>query len=93
LEDLDFERQLKLFRRAELIVGAHGAGLSFVVFAKSQPLVIELNSVFYGESHRRPWFGMLTLHNGCDYREVVAQDGLSRTDQFAAILREKYGDR
>ncbi len=92
LEDLDFERQLRLFRNARLIVGPHGAGLSFFVFASKGALLVELNATFFGEEHRRPWFGLLTLGGRREYREIFDTDGPSRPEQLAVILREKFGE-
>jgi predicted O-linked N-acetylglucosamine transferase (SPINDLY family) len=43
-ENMDFNETVKLFSRAELIIGAHGAGLSNIVFSPLNTHIIELVS-------------------------------------------------
>lgn len=42
LELLSFAEQVRLFRNAEIVIGAHGAGLANCVFLSSEATVIEL---------------------------------------------------
>lgn len=43
MEDLTFDQQIKLFRSSEVIVGTHGAALSYLIFCEPGTRVHELN--------------------------------------------------
>lgn len=51
LETLTFEDQIRLFRSAEMVVGPHGAGLSWLIFCSPGTLVIEINKNEPGKNH------------------------------------------
>ncbi|PWU04973.1 MAG: hypothetical protein C5B43_03900 [Verrucomicrobia bacterium] len=42
LEDLDFIEQIQLFSQAKIVVAAHGAGLTNIIFCKPNTQIIEL---------------------------------------------------
>jgi hypothetical protein len=42
LEEIDFLEQIQIFRNCEVIVGAHGAGLTNIVWCKSTARIIEI---------------------------------------------------
>lgn len=48
LEELDFETQVKYFYHAKVIIAAHGAGLSNMLFCKHKTIVLEItcNSIW-----------------------------------------------
>ncbi len=89
LEDMPFAEQVALFAQAEIIVGPHGAGLTNMIWARQQPLIIELfgsylNSCFY------------TLAAGLGFRYSFVRcvphgrDMIADTEQVAALVRA-YG--
>jgi capsular polysaccharide biosynthesis protein len=41
-ELLDFKQQLELVARTDVLIGVHGAALSFIPFLASKALVVEL---------------------------------------------------
>lgn len=41
LEDMSFENQVSLFKSAEIIIAAHGAGLTNLIFSDKKTLIIE----------------------------------------------------
>jgi hypothetical protein len=51
LETLTFEDQIRLFRSAEIIVGPHGAGFSWLIFCCSGTTVCEINKDEPGKNH------------------------------------------
>jgi capsular polysaccharide biosynthesis protein len=58
LEELPFERQVRLFSRAEIVVSAHGSGLTNLVFCRPGTSVIEIlspnyvNTTYWGLSEK-----------------------------------------
>lgn len=42
LEELDFESQVKYFYHAKVIIGAHGAGLTNMLFCKPETIILEV---------------------------------------------------
>lgn len=44
--DLRFDEQIKLFGEADIVIGAHGAGLTNILFAPATALVLELSDTF-----------------------------------------------
>lgn len=69
LEDLSWEAQMALMRRARVLVAAHGAGLANAVFCASGARVIELLS----RDYVAPDFWRLSALRGHDYRPVLTE--------------------
>ena len=42
LEDLTFEKQVKLFRNAKIVIGAHGAGMANMIWCQPNTKIIEI---------------------------------------------------
>ncbi|MEZ5440762.1 MAG: glycosyltransferase family 61 protein [Lysobacterales bacterium] len=88
LETLSVAAQAALFHAAELVISAHGAGLSNLLFASSAR-VIELAA-----AEPRPHYRCLCTAMGHDYRSVVVHDGGKNDDfelpsaRLAALLKE-----
>jgi len=53
LEDFSIEEQISLFRQAQVIVAAHGAGLSNISFCSKKVKILELYSQHYHDSSYR----------------------------------------
>jgi len=68
LSEMEFEKQVSLFLNAEFIIGAHGAGLSNLVFAEDCT-VVEL----FGEKIK-PTYYMLSKIKGLDYEPVKFEE-------------------
>ena len=68
LSALPWPEQIRLFRDLEAIVGAHGAGMTNIMFATRRPLVVEL----FGQkvSHMNYTVGLGT---GCDHRVLCCE--------------------
>ena len=66
---LPLNEQISAFHDAEIIVGAHGAGLSSVVFSQPGRLVLELLQSDY----MNPCFNLLCQVTGVDYRAELIQ--------------------
>jgi capsular polysaccharide biosynthesis protein len=66
---LPLNEQISAFHDAEIIVGAHGAGLSSVVFSQPGRLVLELLQSDY----MNPCFNLLCQVAGVDYRAEVIE--------------------
>lgn len=79
LETLAPEEQVQLFRDATHVVGAHGAGLSNIVFGNPGLRVLEINLDLDGLGYLRPWFLLLASGRGLHYQYLNASAG-----QFAA---------
>jgi hypothetical protein len=73
LETMTFEEQIKLFRSAEIIVGAHGAGLAHLIFCESQTYVVEINCNIEEKNHYAHLATSCKLYYlrfiGCTYNE------------------------
>lgn len=67
LETLTFEDQIRLFRSAEIIVGPHGAGLSWLIFCCPGTIVCEINKDEPGKNH----YYDIATKCGLDYYRYV----------------------
>jgi capsular polysaccharide biosynthesis protein len=59
----------RCFAEAELIVGAHGAGLADVAFCARGTKVLE----FVPETNCYPYFYSIAVNSGCEYSAIVAR--------------------
>ncbi|MBD1548315.1 glycosyltransferase family 61 protein [Roseibium aggregatum] len=90
--DLLFEEQVRTFSRAPAIAGAHGAGLTNLIFRRSPPCTfVELFFPGMGSPH----YYMLAREKGFDYASMMTDDPQGRAftasthvdlDQLKAIL-------
>jgi capsular polysaccharide biosynthesis protein len=81
LEEYPFATQVALFREAELVVAPHGSGLVNLVFAASEPHVVEL----FKEKDVRAFYFVLARQLGLPYDYVVGEEveGNVRVDPAA----------
>lgn len=83
LEDLTMDEQIYLFCKAEIVVGAHGAGLTNLLFSPSDTSVLEL---FPGR-FIIPHYFYLSSSLDQDYHFLFG-DALSRNDAFNIDVEE-----
>lgn len=74
--DLSVPELIDTFARADLVVGPHGAGLSYLIFSRPRR-VVELHSV----APLFPHYLNLATRLGADYRAVVG-DGVEHNSDF-----------
>ena len=68
--EITFKNQIGLFNSATTIVGAHGAGLTNMIFSKSNTNIIE----FAPENHPNNFFQRVSLINNLNYRKIVSKN-------------------
>jgi capsular polysaccharide biosynthesis protein len=76
LEYVSFEDSICLFRDATLIVGPHGAGLSFSVFSNPGSVLLEINTSGSSESH------FSTLAGECGLKYLRYMDVEKKDDSY-----------
>jgi capsular polysaccharide biosynthesis protein len=68
--EISFKNQIGLFNSANTIVGAHGAGLTNMIFSKLNTNIIE----FAPENHPNNFFQRVSLINNLNYRKIVSKN-------------------
>jgi hypothetical protein len=76
LEHTPFIEQAELFFNADIVVGAHGSGLTNLLFGSDRLRVLELNRQA-PEGILRPWFYALATQRGLRYSFIDGSDGFS----------------
>lgn len=69
LSDLAVSEQVRLFSRADIVVGPHGAGFTNFIFSED-PTVMEL----FPESRIKPFFYALAAELGYEYEYLICDD-------------------
>ena len=70
LTEINFKNQVGLFNFADIIIGAHGAGLSNIIFSKPGSRVIEIKP----KGHVNKFFTRVSKINNLDLKEVISKD-------------------
>jgi capsular polysaccharide biosynthesis protein len=84
LADVDIERQIALFRGGKFIVGAHGMGLTHLVFHQGGPCVIELHNPMIGTDA----YAIMSLASGFLYYPVHgAEDDAANGHFHVDVMR------
>ena len=68
LENLSFQQQVFLFKKAKIIVGAHGAGLSNLSFCQKNCKVIEIRPSKPGYGYQNKVYERISEINNLDYK-------------------------
>tara|TARA_Y100000996_G_scaffold414650_1_gene406173 strand:+ start:83 stop:1207 length:1125 start_codon:yes stop_codon:yes gene_type:complete len=68
LENLTFQQQVFLFKKAKIIVGAHGAGLSNLSFCQRNCKVIEMRPSKPGYGYQNKVYERISEINDLDYK-------------------------
>ena len=63
---MPMKEQLRAIQEASVVIGAHGAGLTHLVAATPDTIVLELISSFY----RRPHFSLISEWKGLEYHAI-----------------------
>lgn len=69
LEDMTFDEQVELFSRAEIVIGAHGAGLTNILFCKKGTKIVEISNPKY---RARCYFVLANILNH-DYYNILGE--------------------
>ena len=67
LENLSFDEQIFVFNNAEIVIGAHGAGLTNLCFSKEKTKVIEIRSSEPGYGFQNKVYERISRINNLNY--------------------------
>ena len=70
LTEINFMNQIGIFNNAKIIVGAHGAGMTNMIFSKPKCKVIELKP----RHHINKFFKRVSEINDLDHKEIISED-------------------
>ena len=87
-EDLTYDRQIALFNDSTLIVSAHGAGLTNMLFSSPGFSVIELMNEYY----TKVYWSLCNALGGRHYRQLKSQDCRPDPAEANAIQAKKNAD-
>lgn len=68
--DTNYIELIEKFSQASMVVGAHGAGLSNIMFCQPKTVMIE----FVPEFHQQPYYMSLAHSVGLDYHGMICKD-------------------
>ncbi|KAK8963233.1 Beta-(1,2)-xylosyltransferase [Platanthera guangdongensis] len=84
---MSMEEQLRSIYEASVVVGAHGAGLTHLVSARSKTVVLEIISSQY----QRPHFSLISQWKGLEYHAINLAGSSARPemviDELSSIVR------
>jgi glycoprotein 2-beta-D-xylosyltransferase len=88
-EQLSIEEQLTIITQTDIFLGMHGAGLTHVMFLKSNRILIELTTF---EWQRQRHFELIASMNKINYQRCVIQNGHPTTAEiiFNCITNELF---
>jgi capsular polysaccharide biosynthesis protein len=88
LEDMTFEDCVRLFHDSDLIIGPHGAGLSFACFCKPGTILLEINDANGQQTH----FSFLAAECDLKYMRFMEIEGVPNTqrDQDYYVDQKKF---
>ena len=69
LTEINFKSQVGLFNFADIIIGAHGAGLSNIIFSKPSSRVIEIKP----KDHVNKFFTRVSKINNLEHKEIISR--------------------
>tara|TARA_B100000795_G_scaffold138512_1_gene103508 strand:+ start:382 stop:1476 length:1095 start_codon:yes stop_codon:yes gene_type:complete len=70
LSEIGFSEQVSLFSTADVIIGAHGAGLSNIIFSRPETKIIEIQP----NNHINQFFTHVSKINKLNYKSVISKD-------------------
>ena len=77
LTEINFRNQIGLFNSANIIIGAHGAGLSNMIFSNPNTNVIE----FQPKNYPNKFFSRVSEINNLNYNRIISKDLELNTDK------------
>jgi hypothetical protein len=81
-EELNFQQQIKLFYKADVILSSHGAGLTNILFAK-KCTVLELHPA----NIIKPLYMLMSKGLNFDYTPIIGSNG-DQNEDFSVPLQE-----
>nr|QSQ68609.1 beta-1,2-xylosyltransferase rcn11 [Puya raimondii] len=84
---MHMKEQLLAVREASVVIGAHGAGLTHLVVATLDTIVLEIISSMY----RRPHFSLISQWKGLEYHAINLAGSYARPDEVVAELSRIMG--
>lgn len=86
-EQLSFEKQLEIISQTDIFIGMHGAGLTHVIFLKSNRILIELTTY---ERQMLKHFERMSSINQINYHRCLIENGQPTTSNTIwSCLRKK----
>jgi capsular polysaccharide biosynthesis protein len=88
-EQLSIQEQLTIITQTDIFIGMHGAGLTHVIFMKSNRILIELTAIQW---QRQKHFEQLASMNNINYHHCLIQNGHSTTTEtiFNCITKKNF---
>jgi len=83
MENYNISQQVEIIKNASVVVGAHGAGLTNVMFAKPSAIMVELQDDSY--LCPRPWYWKLANCYGCNYKTIIGQ-----TTKYEDVVKVEF---
>ncbi|KAJ1702500.1 hypothetical protein LUZ63_002279 [Rhynchospora breviuscula] len=84
---MHMKEQLQAIRDASIVIGAHGAGLTHLVSAQTDTIVLEIIASMY----RRPHFQLISSWKGLEYHAINLPGSYARptevTDELSKIMK------
>ena len=80
---LSFEEQIKIFNSAQIVVANHGAGLTNIIFCKTNTQIVEIESPNFKCDVFRNISNYLNLH----YKKVKANLKTSNNEEIFVELK------
>ncbi len=74
LEDLSVLQQIQLFKSAEIIIAAHGAGLTWIFACRSECLIIEI----FSKNYLNHVYSHIAMQVDIKYRHIIGESNFSR---------------
>jgi capsular polysaccharide biosynthesis protein len=82
LSELTLEEQVRLFSNAEIVIGAHGAGLTNIIFCKQNTKIVEVLNPAYGTAA----YGQVALSLNLNYHYVCGESANNENAYHRADL-------
>lgn len=89
MEDLSFIRQIKLMQGTKVLMGAHGAGLTNMLFMPAGSVVVEIRKE--GDSHNNCFYS-LAAALGHRYYYAIAKASPSKVDRYEYFAEDFFVD-
>jgi capsular polysaccharide biosynthesis protein len=89
MEDLSFIRQIKLMQGTKVLLGAHGAGLTNMLFMPAGSVVVEIRKE--GDCHNNCFYSLASAL-GHRYYYAIAKSSSSKVDRYEYFAEDFFVD-
>jgi capsular polysaccharide biosynthesis protein len=89
MEDLSFIRQIKLMQGTKVLLGAHGAGLTNMLFMPAGSVVVEIRKE--GDSHNNCFYSLASAL-GHRYYYVIAKSSSRKANRYEYFAEDFFVD-